>query len=323
MQQQLNDQQKAMELLQEQLDRVMEQKEVRLLREQLDRVMVKLADLQANTICDDSNNKRQKEPNLSEDTQLTAATPKEHPTDDINDHDVISREEKAQPVTNNKGQGRELFPLIPYPNPHPRPGVGAQQADIDTYSATVCVQRNWTPDEFNDILKGLPDPKVDVVRWCAAVLDLIEMYAPSARELESIFRKIFGLKWPRLRGNFDVNGARNDIVTGQLQNQDGLFDRVKAAFPVRIDWPRIHSTKQLLDESCDAYRNRMEDCFQKYSGVAQENPAYNDLIKTSVINGLLPSIHNRVITSCISLSSSPLVSAVCLHSLTISSFVTT
>ena len=79
MQQQLNDQQKAMELLQEQLDRVMEQKEVRLLREQLDRVMVKLAYLQANTTRDDSNNMRQKEPNRSEDTQLTVATPKKHP----------------------------------------------------------------------------------------------------------------------------------------------------------------------------------------------------------------------------------------------------
>ena len=292
LQRQLNDQQKEVALLREQ-----QQKDVKPLQEQLDRVMVILADLQANASPDDFNNVRQKEPDHSKKTVTSK------------DHDVVSREETPELFTNNQGQcgadvtttpcKRDLFPLISYPNPHPRPGVGAQQADIDTYSATVHVHQNWTPDEFNYIVKDLPDPRDDVVRWCKAIEDLIEMYAPSARELESVFRRTFGLRWAHLRGNFDVNAARNDIVTGQLQNRDGLFDRVKAAFPVRTDWPRIHNTKQLLDESCEAYRNRMEDCFQKHCGVAEDNPAYNDLLKMAVINNLLPSIHNRVMISCI------------------------
>ena len=261
-------------------------------KDQLDRVMCILADLQANASPDDFNNVSQKEPTCS---KQTVTSPKKNPEDSINGHDVVSREEEpaAEPCK------KDLFPLLSFPNPHAHPGAGAQQADIDAYSATVHVQRSWTPEEFNVILKDLPHPKDNVVHWCAAIVDLIEMYAPSAREMESIFRKTFGLRWPHLRGNFDVNGARNNIVTGQLQNQDGLFARVKAAFPMRTDWPRIHNTKQLLDESCDAYRNRIEDCFQKHSGVAEENPAYNDLLKTAVINGLLPPIHDRVMISCI------------------------
>ena len=206
-----------------------------------------------------------------------------------------------------RGRGKQqLFPLIPYPNPLPRPVPPALQEDIDNYTPTVHVQRNWTPDELNEVVKELPDPKVDVIRWCAATKDLIEMYSPSARELESVFRKVFGLKWPRLRGDFNIDGERADIVTGQLENQNGLFDRVKAAFPVRTDWPRIHMTKQLLDETCDNYRNRMEECFQKYCGVENDNPAYTDLLKTALINGLLPSVHNRVMTSCVGWESRPL-----------------
>ena len=127
-QQQLNDLQKAME--QAEL-----RKEVTLMRKQLDRVMGKLADLQANATPDGSNNKRQKEPNRCKDTQLAVATPKEHAADDSNDHDdiggglteshdVVSGEEKPEPIMNNQRQGgadvtmtlcqRELFPLIPF-----------------------------------------------------------------------------------------------------------------------------------------------------------------------------------------------------------------
>lgn len=90
LQRQLNDQQKEVALLREQQK---EQKDVAPLQEQLDRVMVILADL------------RQKEPNHSEGTQLTVTTPKKHPADDSNEHDVISGEEKPEPVTNNNGQG--------------------------------------------------------------------------------------------------------------------------------------------------------------------------------------------------------------------------
>ena len=205
-----------------------------------------------------------------------------------------------------KQQPNQLLPLISYPNPHPPPPADADPAVRAAYSDIVHVQRNWTPDELSDIVKELPNPRNDVEQWCTAVLDLIDMYSPSARELESVFRKNFGLKWPRLRGNYDVNGLRNDIVTGQLQNNDGLFPRVRAAYPMRTDWPKIHNTKQLLDESCDVYRSRMEDCFQKHCGVTQDNPAYNDLLKTALINGLLPSIHDRVMTSCVSWESRPL-----------------
>ena len=307
--------------LQEQLDRNLQQqldnqqKEVMRLREQLDRFVVKLADLQANTTPNDYNNVRQ-EPNHSSDTQLTVTTPKEQPGNNSNNHDGMSGDKKPEPLINNQGQGRavvtatlcpmKLFPLIPYPKPQSHLWTGAQQAEIDAYSTTVHVQQNWTPKELNEIVKDLPDHKVDVERWCAAILDLIEMYEPSARELESVFCKVFGLKWLHLREHFDVNGAQHHIVTGQLLNHGGLFDRVKATFPARTDWPKIHGTKQRPDETCDTYRNRLENCFQKHCGVPLDNPAYNDLLKTFLINGLLPAFHNYIIKSCIGWENRPL-----------------
>ena len=198
------------------------------------------------------------------------------------------------------------MPLIPYPNPHPPPPADAQQDVRDAYNPTVTVQRNWTPDELNDIMKDLPNPKVEVEKWCKAIEELILMYAPSGQELETLFRKVFGLRWQRLKGPFDADGARQDILTGQLQNDDGLFARVRAAFPVRTDWPRIHNTKQRLDESCDEYRSRMEEIFQKCCGVTQDNVAYNDLLKTAMINNLTPAVHDRVMISCVGWETQPL-----------------
>ena len=239
-------------------------------------------------------------------------------SDRFTSHPPVSTEERRrgvrrpQPkggsgmVTRSKGQQQQqqqLLPLIQYPNPHPPPADGAALA---AYRPFVDVQRNWSTDELIEIVKDLPDPKVDVTRWCQAILDLIEMYSPSARELESLFRRIFGLRWPRLRGNYDPDGARNDIVTQQLQHPDGLFNRVREAYPVRTDWPLIHNTKQRLDETCESYRTRLEDCFKKFCGVPQDNAAYEDLLKSALVNGLSPQIHSRVMTSCVGWESKPL-----------------
>ena len=193
----------------------------------------------------------------------------------------------------------QTFPLISYPNPHPRPPPDAEQEVQDAYSETIQVQRNWTLDELNEIVKELPDPTEDAGRWCTSVLDLIEMYQPSARELESVFRRFFKLKWPHLKGDFDTSGPRNDIVAGQLQNPGGLFSRVRQAYPVHTDWQQIYCIKQNHDESCDVYRARMEQSFNRHSGLTRDNVAYDSLLKSSLVNGLLPAIKTRIMMSCI------------------------
>ena len=125
------------------------------------------------------------------------------------------------------------------------------------------------------------------------------MYQPSAKELESVFRKFFKLKWPHLKGDFDANGPKKDIVTGQLQNPHGLFSRVRQAYPFRTEWKKIHCIKQDHAESCNTYRARMEQSFNRHSGLTQDNDAYNHLLMHALIHGLLPCIHDHVKTSCI------------------------
>ena len=193
----------------------------------------------------------------------------------------------------------ETFPLLSCPDPRPRPSDDAPQELHGTCSDTVHVQCNWRPEELTEIVKELPCPTKNVERWCTSVLDLVEMYQPSAKDLESVFRKVFKLKWPHLKGDFDANGPQNDIVTGQLLNPCGLFSRVRKAYPVHTDWKKVHCIKQNHDESLDIYRARMEQCFNRHAGLTHENAAYNDLLKDALIHGLLPSIHDQVKMSCI------------------------
>ncbi|KAJ8412007.1 hypothetical protein AAFF_G00142740 [Aldrovandia affinis] len=69
--------------------------------------------------------------------------------------------------------------------------------------------------------------------------------------------------------------------------------------PTRTDWLKIHATRQNTGETCDDYCSRMEECFQKHSSLTVDNPAPGDLLKTSLVNGLLPHLKDKVMASCV------------------------
>ncbi|KAJ8361903.1 hypothetical protein AAFF_G00412470 [Aldrovandia affinis] len=181
-------------------------------------------------------------------------------------------------------EGGGLYPLVDYPDPRGPRDDGMERDPIQ-------VQRNWSIDEIHEVVKDLPDPKDSAVRWCAAITELVSMYQPSAAELEVVFRKFFKLRWGTLKEGWNASVTRRDPAFGEQLTT--VMDRVCTMYPSRTDWLQIHATRQETDEKCDDYRSRMEENFQKFSGLALDNPAHGDLLKTSLVNGLLPHIKEK------------------------------
>lgn len=97
----------------------------------------------------------------------------------------------------------------------------------------LMVQRNWSIDEIHDIVKDFPDPCDTADHWCTAVTNMEAMYQPSARELETVFRKFSKLRWTNLRGDWDVEAIRGtELFATQFQL---LLSRVRAAYLTRTD----------------------------------------------------------------------------------------
>ncbi|KAJ8377277.1 hypothetical protein AAFF_G00261860 [Aldrovandia affinis] len=111
-----------------------------------------------------------------------------------------------------------------------------------------------------------------------------------------VFRKVFKLRWVTLKEGWNANVRRsNAAFRTQLT---ALLDKVLTMYPSRTDWLQIQATRQNTGEMCDDYHSRMEDCFQKHSGLAVDNPAHGNLLKTSV-SGLLPHLKDKVMASCV------------------------
>ncbi|KAJ8398031.1 hypothetical protein AAFF_G00431080 [Aldrovandia affinis] len=106
-----------------------------------------------------------------------------------------------------------------------------------------------------------------------------------------VFCKFFKLRWVTLKEGCNPNVERIDVAFGiQLAT---LMEKVHAMYPSHTNWLQIQATRQKAGETCDDYRSQMEECFQKFSSLAVDNPAHGDLLKTLVVNGLFPHIKEK------------------------------
>ncbi|KAG7482237.1 hypothetical protein JOB18_016606 [Solea senegalensis] len=124
------------------------------------------------------------------------------------------------------------------------------------------------------------------------------MYNPTLQEVEAVSRRCFKLRWANIR---PANWSTSPVI-GSVRFHDmmtSLADAVRAAFPLRVCWPEIHNTKQKEGELAADYRTRMESVFAAHSGIDAQNEAYDDLLKTALINGLHPSLKDRVMATCV------------------------
>ncbi|KAG7459166.1 hypothetical protein JOB18_008882, partial [Solea senegalensis] len=194
-----------------------------------------------------------------------------------------------------KGDAHQM-PMLTFPNPQPRP---TGEEEYVHWDPEVLVYRPWQPDELKEIAGELPDPqKTGGEKWVIAMQQLLTMYNPTLQEVEAVSRRCFKLRWANIR---PANWSTSPVI-GSVRFHDmmtSLADAVRAAFPLRVCWPEIHNTKQKEGELAADYRTRMESVFAAHSGIDAQNEAYDDLLKTALINGLHPSLKDRVMATCV------------------------
>ncbi|KAK6490363.1 hypothetical protein HHUSO_G4877 [Huso huso] len=207
-----------------------------------------------------------------------------------------------------------MAPLTAYPNPQPRPAEG--QPGHEDWLPEVLIQRTWRQDEIKDIAKDLPDPTKDAVQFSEQMTRLVRQYKPSAAEIGHIMRCKLKLRWEDIEDTFDENLTWKPAGDGEYQPQfEQLLDRLKRQYPAKTDWDAIHSCTQHSKESLEEYRQRLETCFRKHSGLRLGTDEYNSLLKAVIINGLVPALNKQVWMTCIGWETAPLIQVIehCKH----------
>ncbi|XP_058638910.1 uncharacterized protein LOC131544593 [Onychostoma macrolepis] len=164
----------------------------------------------------------------------------------------------------------------------------------------------WSVKDLKEAMTRLPQPKDSGGKFAAELLVFCQ-------DLKCLLMLKLGTKdWQKVRPHFPVNNAArihvewaHDYNRPYRNAVELLCQRVKTAFPVRVDIAKINSCIQGKDELVMDYYEILYETFKKYSGIAE--PAnrgdppniWESYLNSSFLNGLRPELSAAVKQSCI------------------------
>ncbi|KAJ7998205.1 hypothetical protein DPEC_G00220180 [Dallia pectoralis] len=198
-----------------------------------------------------------------------------------------------------------MAPLVACPNPHAQPGEG--ENGHYEWRPEVTVQKTWRQDELKDIAKELPDPIKDSVEFRDQMEKLVRLYRLSGAEIAYITHAKMRLRWADIREGFNEELLWSEEGAYQTQLKV-LLEKITTAYPTLTDWPAIYKCVQGPEESVDDFRDRLERCFKKFSGISQtENSEnYHSQLKAALVLGLNSALSRAVKLSCVGWESASL-----------------